>query len=243
MIDVRCDQGLGNRVAAIANGLSRSRRIRFAWRNNPHCPIDLERIFPAGIEGVEFDQADASGPMTWWDGHAANSWHAAGDRARANEAFTEIMEAMAGVAVAGPQLAVCGRFHRNEDASVRALVETLCHAARERGLHEAYVFSDRHRKLMATLMSDQGITAVMPTAPELNADLDRDERSVLDYAADWKRLLTAELVVALDGPASALHPVRAAGIPILYAPRTLSAAPSRPSRRGAATPPPNPITP
>lgn len=94
---VHCGEGLGNRVAAMANGLSRADRIEFMWAVNEYCPARWHDVFPGRIAGVTFTEGAATA-ATEWEGLTCERWDAAGDRARANAAYGRIMHAMAGTA-------------------------------------------------------------------------------------------------------------------------------------------------
>ena len=215
---VRCGMGLGNRVAAIANGLSRAAEIRFVWRVNRHCPTAHSDVFPQGIPGVEFVTDAPPNFATKFDGVWCYEWAAAGDREAANAAYAEIMAAMAGTPMwRAPEVAILGRFHRNPDADPIALADAAIRSHGQFRWDRAFVLSDLHRGAIAARLGQAGFEAVQPESRELAADLDRTRDDILDYACDWATLLSARRIVALDGPASALHPARAAGIEIIYA--------------------------
>jgi hypothetical protein len=216
---IHCPCGLGNRVAAMANGLSRAESIRFNWPVNAHCPVSAYEMFPGGVPGVEFlPGTNRPEPPTRWGGLLAHCWDAAADRQRANQAYAEIMAAMVGTPMwRAPEVAILGRFHRNPGADPIALAD----AAISRGWADTwggvFVMSDCHRDLIAARFAQAGFRTVMPQSRPLPHDLERTRDDVLDYACDWATLLSARRIVALDGPASALHPARAAGIEIIHA--------------------------
>lgn len=214
MTPVRCGFGLGNRVAAMANGLSRERKIGFVWRVNEHCPLGVEEVFPGGVPGVEF--VDAPPAMaTIWDGRRCHDWDAAGDRTAAARAYSAIVEAMAGRATFAPDAAVCGRFFRahGDAGALGDFASRLVWPGAQ-----VFVFADRHRAEIRRRLEGSGAAVCEPTAPELQADLARAAEDTRAFLNDWATLLAARLIVALDGPTSLLHPARAAGVPIHYAP-------------------------
>lgn len=215
---VRCGMGLGNRVAAMANGLSRAAEIQFVWRVNEHCPAAHTDVFPSGVPGVKFltdappNFATRFGELWCYD------WDAAGDRSAANAAYAEIMAAMGGTPMwRAPEVAILGRFHRNPGADPIALADAAIRLHGRFRWDRAFVLSDLHRGGIAARLARAGFEAAQPESRELVADLDRTREDVLDYACDWATLLSASRIIALDGPASALHPARAAGIEIIYA--------------------------
>ncbi len=209
---IYCSEGLGNRVAAMANGLSRAMRIRFAWVTNQHCPASAQDLFPTGIPGVEFVAGDPVVTATAWAGRSCERWDAAADRQRADAAYAAIMGAMIGRARHRPQVAICGRFYRNGGTDP----ESLADAAAAVADGPVFLFADRHRDRIRARLTIHGARSIMPGAPELTRDLGRSRSSMLAYASDWQSLLAAPLIVACNGPASALHPARAAGRRIVY---------------------------
>ncbi len=212
MITIHCSEGLGNRVAAMANGLSRAARIEFVWLANEHCPARWQDVFPAGIEGVTFSAGAVPWPATEWNGLSCERWAAAGDRGQADAAYGQIMAAMSGEAQPGCPVAICGRFHRNPQASPEALADVA--AGSQPGM--VFVLADLHRSRITDRLATHGINSAGATTRELGTDLDRSRDGILAYVTDWKRLLAAKLIIAADGPASALHPARAAGTRIIY---------------------------
>ena len=217
ILDATTPHGLGNRVAAIANGLSYARHVRFGWRVNRHCPLPWQYVFPAGIRGVRIEEEPRPVFPRKFAGRMACAWDAAGDRSAADAAYARVMESMAGEARQdAPRLALCGRFHRNPAGSATDLAERTIAAARRMGTSRVFVFSDRHRDRISECLWSFGIEAVQPACGELAEDLQRSADDVRDYMDDWKTLLAAEVIIALDGPASALHPARAAGREIIY---------------------------
>ena len=211
---VRCGWGLGNRVAAMANGLSYSPAgIEFSWKVNRHCPVRWEEVFPGGVPGVRFVDAPA-GWATRFEGRICHEWAACGDRQRADAAYARIMEAMAGWPAMRPDVAVVGRFFR-KDGDPRFLGDVAA-AAVEPG-DAVFVFADRFREVIAGRLIGTGASITLPKAPELVEDLMRSREEVLTFLDDWATLMASGEIVAMDGPTSLLHPARAMGIPIRYA--------------------------
>jgi hypothetical protein len=217
MIDVTTPHGLGNRVSAMANGLSYGTNVRLGWRVNVHCPVAWRYVFPAGVPGVRIeDEIEPVFPRRL-AGRMACDWDAAADRAAADAAYGLILASMDGEAREdAPRVALCGRFHRNPGADPADLAQRAIAAAQEHGEQRVFVFSDLHRDVISSALEAAGIQAVQPLCAPLAQDLQRTAVDVVDYLSDWKTLLAAKAIVALDGPASALHPARAAGIPIHY---------------------------
>lgn len=214
--DSSCPYGLACRVTAIANGLSRHERILFRWIENAHCPAPLESVFPHGIPGVEFQKTTEDFETVFFDHRQANCWwNSAGDRHKANAAYIQIMSAMTGRAYSHPPaVAILGRFHTNPTASPDMLADAAITQADNLGAPRVFLLSDKFRFEIALRLSHAGITPVLPLCPPLPIDLDRSLPDLLAYASDWKTMLAAKAIVAIDGPASALHPARAFGIPI-----------------------------
>ena len=211
---VHCSEGLGNRVAAMANSLSRSESIEFVWMVNDHVPARWQDVFPHGIDGVTFSPGAVAWPATEWDGVSCERWDAAGDRAAADAAYGRIMAAMAGAARAGCSVALAARFHRNPAADARRLAMMAAFHAPMRS--PVFVFADSRRAEIRRVLDALDVGCVLPSSPALRWDLERTRSGLMAYLADWQRLLTARVIVAIDGPSSALHPARAAGIEIVY---------------------------
>lgn len=216
---IRCGFGLGNRVAAMANGLSRHPDgIRFAWRINEHLPLPWLYVFPDGLPGVHMETDEPFGSCTRWGDRSSIEWDAAADRALANAAYSKIIAAMAGEAMANPPaLAICGRFHRNPTAHPQDLSATAIREATRLMEDRVFVFSDLHRDEISAALTAAGIQPVQPTCQPLVDDMQRSPVDLLRYLGDLKTLLAAKTIIAADGPASALHPARAAGKTIIYA--------------------------
>jgi hypothetical protein len=218
---VHCELGLGNRVAAMANGISRHDSIVFHWVANNHCPAPSKDIFPDGIDGVELIDTEAvqrppgideqRGCCTRWGGISCFKWEAAGDRERANEAYGAIIASMAGSALPGaPTVAICGRFWINPEADPVELAEWAAEAAHKAEDSRVFILADRYRAEIAGRLSALGVVPVMATAGEMEADLERDSAGVVAYLNDWKTLIDAESVFYTKPRiSSAIFPIRA----------------------------------
>lgn len=207
---VRCGFGLGNRVAALANGLSRWPEIRFVWRDNAHCPAAHQDIFPRGIPGVEFVTDSPPASASRWDGIAAHAWAAAADRPLAAAAYAAILAAMdAPPAESPPTVAIIARFLRPRctTASPAALAYQ---AARHAAGGRVFILADSRRQELADALARHGVAAVWPQCPELAADLARSRETMRAFVADWH---TASLSAhVLGSPETSLaFPARAAG--------------------------------
>lgn len=212
--------GLGARVCAVANALSSGAgQVIFGWQENEHCPLPHRQVFPEGIAGVAFADPGPESGFTDWNGQPYFCWHGAADRALANAAYGRIIRGMAGRSRGSYPLAVHGRFHRCLSGHPEALAAAAITAAAELAARTLFLLTDRHRELIRRLLAHAGITAVLPASPELASDLARPAAEQLAFLDDWQTLLAARSIVALDGPTAILHPARAAGIPIRYAPR------------------------
>lgn len=213
---IRCGMGLGNRVAAMANGLSRAEEIQFVWRVNEHLPATHEEMFPEGVPGVEFVTDAPPNFATKLDGKWCYEWDASGDRAAARVAYARIIAAMVGQPwVFPPPVAILGRFHRAPGGSPLALAQAAAAAlpARDR---RVFLLSDCWRESITSILKGDRIGVLQACCLPLSEDLRRTRADLLAYACDWQTLLSARTIIALDGPASALHPARAAGTEIRY---------------------------
>lgn len=209
--------GLGNRVAAMANGLSRADQIQFVWRVNEHLPADHEQIFPTGIPGVEFLRDAEPAFATRWDGCWCYEWDAAEDRATANAAYASIISAMVGRQPIYPwRTSILARFHRNPDRRPEEFAAKAIRILRGERSTEVFLLSDIYRDAISTALLESSIRPIIPQCLEIPSDLDRIDEDIIHYCSDWKMLLACGHIIALDGPASALHPARAAGIQISY---------------------------
>lgn len=217
--DFSTPYGLGNRVTAMANGLSRASQISFRWIQNIHCPAAVDDVFPAGIPGVTIVPTTEPFRPLWVGPYMIHQWDAAADRDRANAAYRIIMESMIGAVEPGfdvPRIGVFGRFYRAPEQNPMELAARAIRACRRYAADGVFLLSDRHREEIASLLADSGIRVVMPRCRNLAEDLERSARDIVDYAGDWHMLTSVDMVVSTNGPASALHPIRAAGIPICY---------------------------
>jgi len=215
---IRCGFGIGNRVAMIANALSREDRIQFLWRVNPVLPLTHGQVFPNGIEGVEFLDDAPRGFATRWEREVpGESWEGAGDRARANEAYARIMAAMAGEAMPDPPpVAIIARFWRFPDADPAALAK----AAAIHGRHvfrRVFLLSDSRRYLIGEHLGWEGASVYFPRGGEMAGDLDRTPESTLAYLSDWKTATAAEVIVTHQQETSVTYPARARGARIVVA--------------------------
>jgi hypothetical protein len=211
--------GLGARVCALANALSSGAgQVIFGWQENEHCPLSHRQVFPEGIAGISFADPGPESGFTDWNGQPYFCWHGATDRALANAAYGRIMAAMAGTPSARQPLAIHARFHRRPTASPIALADTAARAAHDRGIREIFLLSDAHRLTIAARLLTHGITVHLPLSPELPTDLARPPAEQIAFLDDWKTLLASPVIVSLDGPTALLHPARAAGAEIIYAP-------------------------
>lgn len=210
---VRCGFGIGNRVAVIANALSRHDRIQFSWKVNSMLPLPHRQVFPAGIEGVEFLDDAPRGFATRWERHVpGESWEAAGDRARADAAYGRIMEAIAGEFVADPPVAIIARFWRFFDADAVALAEEAARHGRQ-----VFLLADSRRDTIARHLAWVGSSAVMPAGGEMAGDMDRTPASCLAYLGDWKTATLAETIITHPQETSVTYPARARGARIVTA--------------------------
>jgi hypothetical protein len=215
---IRCGFGIGGRVTAIANALSRHAEIRFSWKVNRFLLLTHDQVFPTGIPGVEIVTDAPAGFVTRWeDGITADNYLAAGDPDRARAAYQMILQAMTGAAMTDPPgVAVLGRFHRAPEATPDSLVRTAVATCFDLGARRIFLLSDLHRTELAQALQGAGIDVIEQVSPELTEDLQRDPEGQISYFSDWKTLLSAEVIVATDSPTGILHPARAAGTHIIY---------------------------
>jgi len=59
------------------------------WAINGDCPLGWREVFPKGVPGVRFEEADGSEKLTWIEGRPAMDW-----REGAEGAYAVIAEAM-----------------------------------------------------------------------------------------------------------------------------------------------------
>lgn len=223
MISITVRDGLGARVTTLANAMSSGRFVRFGWDINEHCPLPHADVFPTGIPGVEFTDPAFDAGFTEWNTRPFFSWDGAADRTLANAAYTTILAAMAGQPWSRFRLAICARFFRNPPASPQALAEQALRTALATGIHCLFLMADRHRAEIAHTLACGGVSVISAATPELTADLARTPAETRLFLGDWKTVLAAQTIVALDGPTCLLHPARAAGRSLIYAPSVPSA--------------------
>lgn len=208
---IRCNFGIGNRVATMANALSRSEEIHFQWRINKVLPLTHEEVFPNGIEGVHFFVDGPRGLSTRWERKIyGETWEAAGDREAANQAYNRIMEAMAGEPREAPEIAIIGRFWRFPDADCSSLAQL---AAREGS--KVFLLTDSRRSELTTILESLGVEVIFPIGNEMDHDLDRTPESTLTYLSDWKTASMAKVIVTHRDDTSVTYPARARGATII----------------------------
>jgi hypothetical protein len=215
---IACPEGLGNRVAAIANALTWTPRIGFEWVINEHCPLPWTEVFPRGIRGVDFLPGNGSA-VSEFRGVPAMDWGACRCHHHAAMTYRRVMGAMRVQAdPAAPAVAIVARFHRAEGFDIGRLVMLADRAAAALGTRRVFLLADKYREgieVMATRLVN--IELVRPECLELGSDLDRSPDGVMSFIRDWQTALAARTIVALDGPTSLLHPARAQGACIWYA--------------------------
>ena len=200
---VRCGLGLGNRVAAIANGLSRWPAIRFVWRDNKHCPATHEEVFPRGVEGVEFATDFPMASASRWDGFRCHSWHAAGDRNLATSAYRRIMDAMSVSITTPATVAILARFHRFPDYDASALARD---ASRFANGNPVFIMADSRRDEIAESLHQLGVESILPKCPPLKSDMDRRREDVRLFIEDWHMAYRAKHLVS-HGSSSLGYPM------------------------------------
>lgn len=202
--------GMGNRVAALANGLSAADRVVFRWAVNGDCPLGWREVFPTGVPGVRFEEADGMEEVTRINGRPAMEWEAAVCRGQARVAYQKIASAM-GVRMQGRGVGVFGRFHRCPGARWEGLVEAA------KGEERVFLLTDRWRGEIAAALRATGCRVDAGESPELVADLERGEEATRAFLRDWRRLCGCGRIWAMDGPSSLLHLARGLGREIRYA--------------------------
>lgn len=210
MRPVFCPTGIGTRVAAMANALSRANEVWFPWVRNVHCPLGVDEVFPHGVDGVDFSPSKMPMMPTTWNGLPANHWDAAGDREKANAAYGRIMGTMAGEAVDDPpSVAMLARFRgrgREDWERFAGMVAVGQHAG-----ERVFVLTDRFRDECAESLRSAGLAPVLPQCSELWTDLDRQADDALLFLGDWKTMIAAEEVFYL-GHSTLIHPAIARGV-------------------------------
>ncbi len=202
---------MGNRVAALANGLSAAERVVFRWEVNGDCPLGWREVFPYGVKGVRFEEADGSEEVTRINGRPAMDWEAAVCRGTARVAYQVIAAAMGVSECSGAGVGVFGRFHRCPGARWEGLAEAA------NGEERVFLLTDRWRGEIAAALRARGCRVDEGESPKLVADLDRGVHATRAFLRDWKRLCGCGRIVALDGPSSLLHLARGLGTEIRYA--------------------------
>jgi hypothetical protein len=216
---INCPEGLGNRVATIANALTWHSRIEFGWEVNEHCPLSHEEVFPLGIGSVDFVPGDGS-PAGLMDGRRPTmDWDAARCHVHARLTYARVIAAI-GVKAApdAPAVAIVARFHRAQTFDLARLAIAAGRVAHRLGTRRVFLLSDRFRDdIEREIIRHTGLETVRPSAAELESDLSRTPEATRAFLQDWQTTLDARHIVALDGPTSLLHPARAAGTCITYA--------------------------
>lgn len=208
--------GIGNRVAAIAAAMIRQPEVVFHWRNNIHLPAEWDEIFPNGIPGVTFVPEPLPIPFRLMGKNMGHQWGTDEDRSKSHTAFQVVLRCMTGEAAPHPPaVAILGRFHRSHGSCPHKLADAATAQAEKAGTHRVFILSDKFRTEISQRLSHAGIESVLPLCPPLPVDLVRSLPEIVDYLSDWKTLLRASCIVATPGPASALHPARAAGTPVI----------------------------
>lgn len=216
---INCPEGLGNRVATIANALTWHSRIEFGWEVNEHCPLTHEEVFPLGIGPVDFVPGDGS-PAGLMDGRRPTmDWDAARCHVHARTTYARVMTSIG--AQARPdaaEVAIVARFHRTQTFDLARLAIAAGRVAHRLGTRRVFLLSDRNRDNIELMINRHTqLQTVRASAPELESDLARTPEATRAFLQDWRTALAARHIVALDGPTSLLHPARAAGVPITYA--------------------------
>lgn len=217
---ITCPEGLGNRVAAIANALTWHARIDFAWETNEHCPLQHEEVFPTGVAGVHFVQGEGT-EVCLMGGVPAMDWSACRCHHHASLSYRRVMASMGPQAwPEPPAVAIVARFHRVQRFDLPRLAMAAGRAAFDESepRRRVFVLADQHREGIAILLRRHwNVEPVQASAPELQSDLDRTADDTCLFLRDWRTALSARRIIALDGPTSLLHPARAAGASIAYA--------------------------
>lgn len=218
---VLCGFGMGNRVAAMANGLSRHRRIRFYWERNPQMRLDWRVVFPNGVEGVDFVDGKNAMEPTRWDGVPCYHWKAAGDQGAALAAYRRIMGSMAGrtreVPAAGVHARIFGHGGPRDDGQWREFLAEVRRWAAGKGM--IYLMADSRRDEIAEAA---GGNVHFPECREMDGDMDRQRDGSLLYLGDWKSMAAGckrILSLSTGHPSSAIFPAVAAGADVRFFPR------------------------
>ena len=207
---IRCGFGIGNRVATMANALSRDGSIQYSWKVNHHLPLPHSEVFPRGIPGVEFVDAPAGFATRWSRAVSGQAWDAAQDREAANTAYRTIVSAMVMCPSDPVEVAIMARFHRFANTSPRELALL----ASQHG-QRAFLLVDSRRSEMAAELENLGVEVVLPNSPEMAFDKDRSKASMLQYLGDWQRALASQAIITTKELSSSVFPAMAEGRAIL----------------------------
>lgn len=214
---VRCGFGIGNRVAAMANGISRHDSIGFVWRENWFCPVGWREIFPDGIPGVEIIDDAPLSFASLMDGKHCEAWDAAGDRARADAAYARIMAAAIGAAAPGLPFALCARFWLMARPDPDHFAAAVAEVAAAHGHRQVFMLADSRRAELAAALRGHGLEPMLPVSRALRNDRDRDAEQIRRYLSDWKTLSAARHIVCTAARGtSVIYPARARGAEITY---------------------------
>lgn len=205
---VRCGFGLGNRVTAMANGLSRFESISFVWRNNRELPLNHEKVFPDGIPNVEFVTDSPLARSTIWGGYRCEDFDSFGDKNKALESYQLILSRMSGKAYREGGIALAARFLRFPDLNVSRMALRACIEAKNRNLEDVFILTDSRRDEVSAIIKKHGLNPIHPTSPEMVIDFDRNENSMLQFMSDWKTLLNSDYIVSPDFKSSMLFPFK-----------------------------------
>ncbi len=202
---IRCGFGLGNRVAAIAHGLTMFDMMEFAWRVNDQCPASHRDIFPDGITGVEFIDNAPIGYASKMNGKRIHDCDFLPSSDKKRSAFRTVIEAMTGDAYHRPQCAIVARFHRFP-INPKESSETLAGEAARLNVGSCFILADSHRSTIAEALVRNGIDSIFPESPEMTRDMDRDAEGVVRFCSDWKTALSAKHILSVGGKSSLLFP-------------------------------------
>lgn len=197
---------MGNRVAAMANGLAVFGRVEMRWAINGDCPLGWREVFPKAVPGVRFEEADGSEEVKMIAGRPAMDW-----REGAERAYEVIAAAMGVRECSGGVVGIFGRFHRRPGARWEDLVEAAD------GEMEVFLLTDRRRGEIRRGLAARGCVVWAGESEELAEDGLRGLDATRAFLGDWKRLLGCRRIIALDGPSSLLHLARGLGRRICYA--------------------------
>lgn len=214
---VTCPGGIGDRLSAIANALTRSQSVLFGWKRNTHCPIDAAEIWPEGIPSVAFE--DSGGPMsvTRFDGHPCHSHAAALDRQISDSKLLELIALIHASPLEDPPTVAV--FFRGRAAPASDPLPAARLAASRAGQEgRVFLMADSQRQEIAEELLANGAIPVWPRSPEMSHDTDRDGCTFHAFLGDWKTLCLARFVASHARRfSSLLLPVLAGNATIEYA--------------------------